>query len=370
MALREQAVNLLRKPLRILEGLGYITRMVKDPALSQSYWPEERRKSKPRIFLELLTWLIRHRDVNYYYYTYGFDRKDGVRQKEFIARRTLNRIRDRKNLHPKQHPGHNYVCLVRDKFLFSQLLGSLGLPVVKNIAFCDADSFTPLETMNPGPLHKLVDGGVSFDAFCKKLRGGLGDGVFPLRLVNGRLFVDDNEITLEQLRARLNERYLIQERVQQHPRLAALHPASVNTLRITTFNNDGRIELVNVALKIGTAGQKIDNWAGGGVFVGVDIATARLRDTAYYKYGMGGRIFSHPQTGIVFAGYELPFLREAIDAVATAHRYLYGIHSLGWDVAIGLAGPIMIEANDEWGGGIPQSLERNFREKFLSMYRE
>jgi hypothetical protein len=81
-------------------------------------------------------------------------------------------------------------------------------------------------------------------------------------------------------------------------------------------------------------------------------------------------IFSHPQTRIEFAGYEIPFLQEAIAAVSAAHRFLYGIHSLGWDVAVGIEGPIMIEANDEWGGGIPQSLERNFREKFLSMYRQ
>jgi len=27
-----------------------------------------------------------------------------------------------------------------------------------------------------------------------------------------------------------------------------------------------------------------------------------------------------------------------------AHRYLYGIHSLGWGVAVGIEGPIMIEA--------------------------
>ena len=40
----------------------------------------------------------------------------------------------------------------------------------------------------------------------------------------------------------------------------------------------------------------------------------------------------------------MPFLQEAIAAVSVAHRYLYGIHSLGWGVAVGIEGPIMIEA--------------------------
>ena len=66
----------------------------------------------------------------------------------------------------------------------------------------------------------------------------------------------------------------------------------------------------------------------------------------------------------------MPFLQEAIAAVSVAHRYLYGIHSLGWGVAVGIEGPIMIEANDEWGGGIPQSLERNFWGEVFQQYRE
>jgi hypothetical protein len=48
---------------------------------------------------------------------------------------------------------------------------------------------------------------------------------------------------------------------------------------------------------------------------------------------------------------------------------LYGIHSIGWDIAITDNGPIFIEGNDDWDGTIAMSLESDFKSRFLEMYK-
>jgi hypothetical protein len=68
-------------------------------------------------------------------------------------------------------------------------------------------------------------------------------------------------------------------------------------------------------------------------------------------------------------GHGRPYFHRAVDLVTALHTYLYGIHSIGWDIEITEEGPVMIEGNDDWEGGIPMSLEKNFKSRFLSMYQ-
>jgi hypothetical protein len=71
---------------------------------------------------------------------------------------------------------------------------------------------------------------------------------------------------------------------------------------------------------------------------------------------------------VKFEGYAIPYFREAVEMVMRMHEALPGIHSIGCDVAISPDGPIIIEGNDDWEGGIPLVLEPNFRRRFLQMY--
>jgi hypothetical protein len=78
----------------------------------------------------------------------------------------------------------------------------------------------------------------------------------------------------------------------------------------------------------------------------------------------------HPDSGVPLEGYRIPYFREAVQVVTRMHERLHGIHSIGWDVGISPEGPIIIEGNDDWEGGIPMVLEPDFRRRFLQMYRE
>jgi hypothetical protein len=348
-----------------------IPQMVLDPQLSRSYYPTHPRKSKARILLELTGWLLLRGEFNQYYYVYGLDRREGVRMGDYLSYRAFSRIRDRKNATPKPGSDYNYLCLINDKFVFSQFLASLKMPTPRNLAVCDAQEFTWLGETRPLPLAEAFrDQTRRFDGFCKPLIGRNGRAAFPLRLEDGRLFVNAEEIGLEGLRARLRGKHLIQERVRQHPEMSRLHPSSINTIRLITFNNGGVVEPFSAALRMGTKGRTVDNWTAGGILVGVDLSSGRVRGKGFYKPGYGGEVRVHPQTEVVFEGFQIPRFAEAVALAKELHGYLPGIHSIGWDLAIGEEGPTIIEANSRWDGAIPMALEPNFRERFLAMYRD
>ncbi len=259
--------------------------------------------------------------------------------------------------------------MLRDKFVFSQFVSSLSFPTPKNLAICDHESVTWLDEMRRAPLETLLlDKTLHFDAFCKPLSGINGRGAFPLRLNGGRLFINDEEVTLDQFKARLDGQHLIQERVQQHSKMSELHPNSINTIRLITFNNDDQVQVFSAALRMGTKGRSLDNWTAGGILVGVDLASGRLCEEGVYKPGYGGRVHRHPDTHVLFSGFEIPYFHDAVQRAMDLHRYFYGIHSIGWDIAIMEDGPTIIEGNDDWDGAVPMALESNFKQRFLEMY--
>jgi hypothetical protein len=362
---------ILEKAKRLLLDTGKIRQLATDPKLSQSYYPSEKRKSKPRILADLLLWRLRHGEVNTFYYAYGFDRQHGVNTEDYLPYRAFRKIRDQRNHRPKiKGDNYNYVCMLQDKFVFSQFLSSLGFPTPKNLAICDRASITWLDQMRTVPLEELLqDKTRHFDGFCKRLAGIQGKGVFPLKLSDGKLFVKSEEIDLDELRNRLDRPHLIQERIQQHEKMSSLHPHSVNTIRLVTFNNDGKVQVLSATQRIGTHGRSQDNWAAGGIIVRIDLATGRLHDEGLFKPGYGGRVREHPQTHVSFSGFEIPYFHDAVKLATKLHEYLYGIHSIGWDIAIAETGPVIIEGNDDWDGVIPMVLEKDFKQRFLEMYR-
>ncbi len=217
--------------------------------------------------------------------------------------------------------------------------------------------------------HLLTDDPLlSIEACCKSATGIGGEGVFFLKINQGKLFINDQPATLDQLRNAFTSTYLLQQPIQQHPELSRLHPHSINTVRVITLNDNGKISVLWSALKVGTHGRRIDNAACGGVAALIDLATGRLRAPGVYSPGKGTVTDCHPDSKIRFEGFEVPFFKEAVQCVSELHRYLYGVHSIGWDIGITPTGPTIIEGNDDWGGCFPMAFEPGFRTRFLQAY--
>jgi hypothetical protein len=246
---------------------------------------------------------------------------------------------------------------------------SLGFPTPLNLAICDRNSIIWVKNLHKAPLETLLEAkNMHIDVFCKKLLGTAGAGAFSLRIIGEKLFINDKEAGFDELKGKLDGKFLLQNRIRQHPIMSKLYPHSINTIRLITFNNGGKVEVFSAALRIGTHGQIIDNWARGGIIVGIDVVNGKLHNEGLFKPGYGGRVLRHPNTDVPFQEFEIPYFHRAVSLVTELHTYLYGIHSIGWDIGITEEGPVIIEGNDDWEGGIPMSLEKNFKSRFLSMY--
>lgn len=336
----------------------------------QTYYPEGIQKSRWNILKDHLLWVIKNREINRFYYVYGLDLKHQQKSKDVIGYRKFSQIRNRANLQPTGL-NFNYACIMRDKFVFGQFLKSLGISTPNNIALLDRSGITWLNGMHNDTYNNLLQNiQQPVNGFCKKLRGIRGEGAFPLQLEPGKLFSGDHQITIDDLKNKIEGTYLLQERLTQHPGMARLHPESINTIRLVTFNNQGNIELFFAAIRIGANRRNVDNWNAGGIAVAVDKETGRLREYGVQKSCYGKRADVHPDTGITFSGYQIPFYKESVEMVKTVHRYLYGMHSIGWDVAITENGPTLIEANEDWDGSFAMCCEDNFKEKFLKMFEK
>lgn len=138
--------------------------------------------------------------------------------------------------------------------------------------------------------------------------------------------------------------WVVQERIVQHPVLAALHPQSVNTVRIVTLcGADGAPEVIAAVFRMGTAGAEVDNTTGGGIVAPVDLDTGRC-GAATSRFRISEHAV-HPQTGMQIEGLELPQWPAVVSLVVRAHERLPFPRTLGWDVAVTESGPVILEVN-------------------------
>jgi hypothetical protein len=342
-------------------------RLAMDSVHSRTYYPHEARKSRPRIVAENVFWVVRHGEPCHHYFAYGLDRK-GARLTSVLSYAEFRRIRDAWNRQVSLSEGYDYLCLLRDKFIFGQLAQSLGIPSPRNLAILSRDAVRWLSSRKGGPLETLLE--LDMEGFCKPQAGIEGIGAFSLRVAGGHLFIDRIAATLDDLASRLEGRFLLQERVVQHPDLSVLHPSSINTLRAVTVQSDDGAHVFLTFMRVGVAGHEVDNFSAGGMLIPVDPATGTLRGPGLRRAERLEWVAEHADTGLVFDGYPLPFYHDALALARSFHDHLPYIHSIGWDIAFTPDGPMIIEGNDNWGAKNVMVLEPDFGRRFLALLGE
>lgn len=137
---------------------------------------------------------------------------------------------------------------------------------------------------------------------------------------------------------------LVEEKIKQHPKLSAIHPESINTLRIATLKKDGKVHIICRILRMGQGGSVIDNITSGGLYAPVD-ENGRISHPAFCD--IKGEAFTvHPTSRIFLPGYRIPFFEEAVELVRRIAGEENGLGYVGWDVAITPDGPVIVEGNE------------------------
>lgn len=338
------------------------------PARRQRYHPDAPQKGPLQIAVDNVAWALRHGEVNDGYFLLGLDAVGAERSPLHRKRHLMNLIEAQIAARGAQ----SLRSLLKDKYLFGLVAQALDYPSPRNLALLTPAGVTALSPRRTIGYDEVADFGPGLRGFCKPVGGQGGAGAFLLDAGAGRLVVDGQRVGPDDLRARVGTRYVVQERVEQHPDMAALHPSSVNTLRLTTAHVDGRAHLFSAVVRVGTGGSIVDNWSSGGLLLYADPASGRLGGRALYKLGMapggsGVAVRSHPDTGVEFDGYSVPMFEEAVDLVVRFHDDLGPLVMVAWDVAVTPTGPTVVEGNTHPDGRAMMALDPTYHDRYRAL---
>lgn len=317
----------------------------KQCALAPSYYPEAKLKSEDERIAENVEWAKKYGEPNKFYTLYGLDRI-GSKPAEYVDYWHFMTSRNIVN-----HMGQleSQLVILRDKFMFYKYMKSCNLPVPEVFAM-----------WKKGKLYDVNFNEISWsdlekrnDYFVKSIDGECASFVKHV----------SNFEELTKIKTEFEEvgSYIFQERVVQSKEMNVLNPSAINTYRIVTVNKEGKIYLLTALLRVGTEKTgNVDNWAAGGLAIGIN-ENEYLKEYGFYKPIYGTKIDTHPDTKIKFSEFQAPEYREAVELACRAHRTLYGIRAIGWDVAISDNGPVFIEGNDNWEISLNQACDRPLR---------
>lgn len=360
-------INFFKKIVYILNGFWKI---ITDKSLidSDTYFPEiGQRKKKKIIFFEQIKHFVKYKSINNFYFLYGFDRCDFRNHDDYVDYEQFRRRRELLN-HKIENPP---ISLLRNKLLFGIFAESLGVLTPKNIAYIRNSKILLLQNNEEIDIEEFVKCN-NIDAFLKVIDGECADGIFHIVITNGIITIDNELFSFDKFRTLLsNKSFILQRRINQCDVLAKLHPYSINTIRVETIwdAEKGKIEILPPLLRVGTNGKSVDNWAVGGLAVMINLKESCLGKYGFYKPSFGTKVNMHPDTKVIFDGYKIPFLLEAIEQVKFLHSFLTDIHSIGWDIAITDNGPCIIEGNDNWEISLVQICSHGLKDEFETLFK-
>ncbi len=298
---------------------------------------------------------------DYFYYRLFEPGFDAESQRQFVGKRLERQL-------------HLLTCdqdwgiVAHDKLVCHALLQSLGFPMPTNRAlFRDGAAFAGGQGLHSLPdraaLAAALRGGLEGPLFGKPVRGMRSVGVLSidgydsatdrLRLAHGQTVpVED---ALDGIQTYANEGYLLQDRLAQHPALEAICGAAVATVRLVVLlTPQGRV--VHRALWKLPAGSNVaDNfWRKGNLLAALEPATGRITRVVQGVGAEAAEVDRHPGSGAPLLGFELPDWPLVLDLVDRAATALPGVRMQAWDVALGPAGPLLVEVNIGGDYNLPQ----------------
>ena len=312
-------------------------------------------------------WALEHGEINDCYFAYGLDQKRGPRARDFLSQREwIDTVK--RQIH--EAGAHGAEGLLKDKLAFATFATSRDVPTPRNLAVLHPDIVEWLDPRRWLTYDEALAHGGDLDGFCKPIGGQHGTGAFRLDIRDGQARLDGRTVGAAELRTRVAEPLVLQERVEQHEALARLHPSSLNTIRLVTVLPDGASQAVpfSAMLRVGRGGSVVDNLSARGFAVMVDINARTLRGAGVDIASGGERFEAHPDTGVVVDGYPIPFLGEGIEMACRLHREVGKLRTVGWDLAIARAHPTVIEGNTFWGCRGFSAAQTNFKPRLLALY--
>ncbi len=185
--------------------------------------------------------------------------------------------------------------------------------------------------------------------FAKPNNGQCGKGIEKIKT---------SEWDLEELYQHLLESKLelLEEPIIQHEEMNRLNSSSVNTIRMVSVMNDKQdVTILATFSRIGN-GKVVDNFNSGGMTAKINRETGMIIEEAVDKAGIVYE--KHPISGTTIKGFQIPCWQQAREMVIEAAKLSPHVRYVGWDVAITVNGPTLVEGNQFPGHDIYQVAEK------------
>ncbi len=325
-----------------LNKIQLAVQLIKDPE----------RKHLLKIIVELFYLSVRFKKIPHHYFSRFLFKKDHANISDYYPSKVLYDIKPHFN-------EKGVVDVLENKLFFDFFYRQFCLSLPKILMYNYRHVFVVDNTsyrINSVHEFKLLlkekvfhNNSVTDSIFIKRMYGTYG-GENVYKLYASQLATDDQVIN-DLFNEVLKTGYLFQETIRQHPDLNRLNPSCVNTLRLDTFvNTNGVIEIINGYLRTSVTNSHVDNISSGGCRIGIDLESGKLSGLGYMSLKDGGinRPTEHPVTHTVFHDFTIPYFVQARKLVIQVAGYVPNMRLIGWDVAIGESGPVLVEGNSDY----------------------
>ena len=296
-----------------------------------------------RIAKEAMTYGFIKKEFPTDYFRKFLYRKEIVNYKSYLSLGEFYKIIDSpKILDP------DMASILENKLSFALFAQKQGIPIPKLFGFNIKRHFfsNEKEYQVTSPKELLVFLTAVFEdnnlesLFLKPISGIGGQGCM---LINKLNLQDRIQLLSETL---LNSNYIFQEKIVQHSTINKIHSKSINTIRANTYlDTNGQPHLISALMRFGCGDLVTDNEGSGGFYIAVDLDSERLKGVGRQSIVKGGTVFTHhPDSGVQLDGFELPLINEVI-ALAKSAATKIPTRIIGWDIALSVEGPLIIEGN-------------------------
>lgn len=334
----------------------------------KTYYPDLQQKSPVVVFVDNIKHYVKHRHFDSSnYFLYGLDIRNFRNEDDYLDYGTFMARRDYLNNRPSKNEKYSYTGILRDKFYYAIFMEGLGFSVPETYGLVENNNVFLFKEKHTISIGEMLNS--DHDLIAKPLDGIGGVGIFTLNTSPDEIKMNGNLVSVDEVTKEFSKgKFFVQNRIkEQHPDMARLYPQAINTVRITTVRdlNTGNIELMGCMLLMGARGAVVSNWHYGGVIINIE-ENGYLNKYGYSLYEK--RITQHPETGVLFETFKVPFFEKCVAEAKRCHELFYGVHSIGWDFAILPDDIMFIEGNDNWGMAAHQMVGGGLTKKFNKYY--
>ncbi|MGN6440266.1 MAG: sugar-transfer associated ATP-grasp domain-containing protein [Agriterribacter sp.] len=311
---------------------GYITfvttrfssRAKKQFFKSFAYVRQQKKLSSFKLGADILYSFIKHNTTPMEFFTLRFYDKPEKERREFISARTLAKFQASMN-----HPQH--VAVINDKIKF--------LAHFKDFTH---RKWATLEMLQHN--QELAENFLNDEKGKMVVKNSRGQSGKQVKIIDTKGLKADDLLTLMQN----NNFNLVEEYVVQHDDLMKIAPCGLNTVRMVSQLHNGNAIIISASLRMSIY-NNVDNLSMGNIVMPLDLQTGTVTDEGTYLDITKESLSVHPLTKVKIKGFKIPHWEKCMATVKKAALLTPENKSIGWDIAVTNNGPLLIEANENWG---------------------